>query len=207
MPKVTAIKLQKKKERVNVYLDGGFAFGIDLDNLVKFGIKVEKEFSQEEIDKIVDEAEFVKTYNKLLKFATLRPRSHHELENWLRRKKVTEPLKKKLFNRLKSLDLVDDEKFAFWWVEQRNNFRPRSRRQISYELRLKGIEKGIIKEALQKVDDIQVARKLVEKRKYLWQSLPAKKRQKKIYEFLTRRGFDWGTIKSVKLGLEQGKNE
>ena len=51
MPQVTSLKPQKFTKRVNVYLDGEFAFGIDLDNLVKFGIKVEKEFSKEEIDK------------------------------------------------------------------------------------------------------------------------------------------------------------
>jgi hypothetical protein len=39
MVTVTLIKQQKNKNRVNVYLDGEFGFGIDLDNLVLAGIK------------------------------------------------------------------------------------------------------------------------------------------------------------------------
>src|SRR3989344_5146372 len=104
MPIVTSLKPQRDKKRVNVYLDGKFSFGIDLDNLVKFGIKIEKEFSKEEIDKIIYEAEFHKTFSKLLNFATLRPRSEKEVFDWLKRKKVPESMYKKLFKRLNKLE-------------------------------------------------------------------------------------------------------
>jgi hypothetical protein len=42
VPTITAIKQQKNKNRVNVYLDNTFGFGIDLDNLVLSGIKEAK---------------------------------------------------------------------------------------------------------------------------------------------------------------------
>ena len=45
MPIITAIKSQKKKERVNVYLDDKFGFGIDLENFIKLGLKVEQELT------------------------------------------------------------------------------------------------------------------------------------------------------------------
>src|SRR3989344_7266083 len=100
MPIVTSLKPQRDKKRVNVYLDNEFAFGIDLDNLVKFGIKIEKEFSKEEIDRIIHEAEFHKTFAKLLNFATLRPRSKKEITYWFRRKKISKEIHSKLFEKL-----------------------------------------------------------------------------------------------------------
>jgi len=50
VPVITVISLQKSKNRVNIYLDGKFGFGIDLDNFVKLNLKVEQDLSEEEIE-------------------------------------------------------------------------------------------------------------------------------------------------------------
>ena len=148
MPTITAIKPQRNKKRVNIYLDNRFGFGLDLDNFVKLGLRVEQELSEEEIEDIVRKSEFQKTSDKLLKFATLRPRSKKEITDWLKRKKVHESLHKGLFNRLKRLELVDDMKFAQWWVGQRSQFKPRGKRALEAELRKKGIKKEVIGSAI-----------------------------------------------------------
>jgi len=199
MPVVTSLKPQRDGKRVNVYLDGKFSFGIDLDNLVKFGIKIEKELSQDEIDKIIYEAEFHKTFSKILNYATLRSRSEKELLNWLKRKKVPEVIHKKLFNKLKRLDLLDDAKFAKWWVEQRQVFKPRSKRFLTQELRVKGISKEIISEVLDSahLNEEKVAKKLLEKNKYKWKRFDKQKQNEKAFAFLARKGFDYDVIKSV----------
>ena len=127
---ITALKPQKDNKRVNVYLDGEFAFGIDLDNLVKYGIKVEKEFSKAEIEKIIYEAEFQKTFTKLLNFATLRKRSKKEITYWFRRKKISKEIHSKLFEKLDKLSLLNDGDFAKWWVNQRQEFKPRAKRVL-----------------------------------------------------------------------------
>lgn len=80
-------------------------------------------------------------YDKLLRFASLRPRSKKEFEFWFRKHKVDKKLQKGLFNRLKRLDFLNDKKFATWWVEQRNAFRPKPKRVLNQELRIKGIDK------------------------------------------------------------------
>src|SRR4030042_45018 len=79
MSVITSIKPQKNNKRVNIYLDGKFGFGIDLENFVKLGLKVEQSLEDEEIKKIIKKAEFQKTYDYLLKFAMLRPRSEKEI--------------------------------------------------------------------------------------------------------------------------------
>jgi regulatory protein len=199
VPVITALKPQKNRKRVNVYLDGKFAFGIDLENLMKFGLKVEQELEEREIEEIIKKANFQKTYNKLVKFATLRPRSKKEIEDWLKRKKIHKSLHGKLFNRLNRLDLVDDKKFAQWWVEQRLNFRPRAKRILQYELRKKGIDKNMIEDVFSKIEvnEERIALKLLEKKKYKWKNLGEFEAKKKRSEFLARRGFSWQVIKRV----------
>lgn len=196
---VTAVKPQKNQKRVNIYLDGKFGFGIDLDNFVKLGIKVEQELTEKEIEEIVKKSEFQRTLDKLLKFATLRPRSEKEVKDYFKRKKVHESLHKDLFNRLKRLDLIDDTEFARWWITQRQEFKPRAKRIMNYELRMKGIKKEIIDEVLSEttVDEEKIARELLEKKTYKWKSLPSRKARQKMSQFLARKGFGWEIIEKV----------
>lgn len=201
MPVITSIKPQKNKKRVNVYLNGKFAFGIDLDNLAKLNLKVEQELSDKEVEDIVRKAEFQKTLDKLLRFATLRPRSEKEITDWLKRKKVHESLHKELFNRLKRLELIDDIKFAQWWVEQRQAFRPKSLRIMNYELRIKGVKKELIEQVLSetKIDEAAIAKELLRKKDYKWKGLPRREARQKMSQFLARKGFGWNVVeKTVK---------
>ena len=199
VPVITSIKPQKNKKRVNIYLDGKFGFGLDLENFVKLGLTVEQELTEERINEIVKLAEFQKTYEKITKFATLRPRSEKEIKDWLKKKKVHQSLHKELFNRLKRLELVDDKKFARWWVEQRLNFRPRSKRAMVYELKNKGISKEIIEEifSIQRIDEEKIAEKLLKSKNYRWRNLPGAEARKKMAAFLQRKGFGWPIIKKA----------
>ena len=199
MPTVTAIKPQKAKGRVNVYLDGKFGFGIDYENYVRFKLKVEQELTEDDIQKIKGEADFQKILSKILDFASRRSRSEYEYKLWLKRKNVPENFHKRLFNRLKNYDLLDDEEFARWWVEQRQHFRPRAKRILNYELRTKGINKDIIDKVLEEagVDEVKIAGDLIKQKEYKWKSLPELEKKKKMTEFLARNGFSWDVIKSA----------
>lgn len=199
MPVITSIKQQKNKNRVNVYLDDKFGFGIDLTNFVLLHLKVDQNLSEIEVEKIVKEAEFQKTLDKLLMFATLRPRSEREVFDWFRRKKVHDSLTVKLLNRLKHFDLLDDVKFAKWWVEQRQTFRPKAKRILNNELRIKGIKQEIIDNVLgeTKIDEEKLARDLIAKKMYKWEKLEPRLRKQKISQYLVGKGFGWEIIEKI----------
>jgi len=203
---VTAIKPQKSfgklrtgSERVNIYLDGKFGFGLDLENFVKLGLKVGQKLSEEDIEKIKGISDRTLVLSKLLSFAMLRPRSEREINDWFKRKKVDEKIHNYLFDRLKHFDLLNDEKFAKWWVEQRLNFKSKSKKELVYELRGKGIKKEIIDNVLEDtdIDEEKTAKKLIEKRKYKWERFDEKTRRQKISVYLASKGFDWNVISKV----------
>lgn len=196
---ISAIKQQKNKNRVSIYLDGKFGFGIDLENYVKLNLKVEQNLSEEEIEKIKNTADFVKVFNNLLRFVTLRPRSKKEILDWLKRKKVPESFHNRLFTKLNRLDLIGDEKFARWWVGQRLAFRPKSQRIMKQELRMKGINREIVEKVLAetKIDEGKIAKSLLDKKEYRWKKLVGLKKKKKMAEFLARKGFGWGVIREA----------
>lgn len=199
MPRVTSIKQQKNKNRVNVYLDDKFGFGIDIDNFVLLHLKVDQELTDKEVTEIVQKAEFQKTLDKLLRFAMVRPRSEKEVVEWFRRKKVHESLHEKLLEKLKRFKLLDDIKFAKWWVDQRQNFRPKAVRILRLELSQKGIKKETIDKVMgeTKVDEEKMARELIDKRAYKWKTLSAREARRKISQYLAGKGFSWDVIEKV----------
>lgn len=199
MPIITSIKPQKNKKRVNIHLDGKFGFGLDLETFIKLNLSVGKRLSDEAIKKIVREAEFQKVYDKILRFAILRPRSEKEFEDWLKRHKVHKSLHDELFKRLKRLEFLDDRKFATWWVEQRLQFKFKSKRELVQELRLKGVAKDIIEDVLSdaQIDEEKAARGILEKKAYRWKNLEGFEKRKKMAEFLGRKGFGWDVINEV----------
>ena len=141
--RITAIEPQQKKpQRVNVYLDGEFAFG--LAAVLAAWLRVGQELGEEKVAslKMQDEREI--TYQKALHFLSYRPRSSAELRQNLSKRGITESLIEETLNRLQSTGLVNDEAFARAWVENRNTFRPRGKPALRMELRRKGLSDEIV---------------------------------------------------------------
>ena len=87
---------------------------------------------------------------------------------------------------------MNDQEFAKTWVENRNTFRPRSRRVLAMELRHKGLDDETVQQVLdENVNESALA--LDAARKYLRkvQSLEWQEFRQKLGGFLGRRGFSY----------------
>lgn len=198
MPQITKIKAQKNKKRVNIYLDGKFAFGLDADNFLKAGLKVGQKLTEKQVDDLIFKNEFQKLLDKALRLISRRPRSEKEIRDYLKRRKSPSKLIEAVVKKLKQLNQINDSAFASWWVEQRSTFRPRGKFGLTMELRQKGIEEKIIKKVIQKkVNELSLATKAAQKKFKTYKNLPREERYQKMSAFLARRGFSWETIKKV----------
>ncbi len=136
---------------------------------------------------------------RVLKFISLRPRSQKEILDYLQKKvPQKKDLQEKIFKEIENLNLVDDKTFADWWIEQRNTFRPKGKKALFYELRQKGVAEEIIQQVLaQKINEVNLAKQLVNKKWLSLKKLPFQIAQKKLISFLSQRGFSWITIKKI----------
>ena len=210
MPQVTRIKPQKNKNRVNIYLDGQYAFPLDIDNLIKFNLKVGQNLSNKEINELIFKNEFQKLYERCLRLISARPRSEKEIIDYLQKNlpkqdtivyQIGRNLVEGVLGKLKKLKLIDDQAFTVWWVEQRNVFRPRGKKLLLFELRQKGIKPEIAREIVEKeVDELKLAKRLLKKRLKKVSDRELVK-DPKIYQknmaYLSRQGFSWEIIKEV----------
>ncbi|NIQ11154.1 MAG: RecX family transcriptional regulator [Gammaproteobacteria bacterium] len=194
--KITGLKLQKRnKNRVNVYLDGEFAFG--LSKIVAAWLHTGQELSEEKIADLKSKDEVEKALQRAMNYLSYRPRSEQEVRKNLNKHGHAENVIDEIVERLKRGGLVDDQKFAELWVENRSEFRPRGSYMLRVELRQKGIADQVISNVLEEIDESSLAIKAARKKARRYQSLEWQEFRKKMNGFLARRGFHYGIISEV----------
>jgi regulatory protein len=195
--KITAIEPQQKNpQRVNVYLDGEFAFG--LARILAAWLKVGQELGEEKIASLKTEDEREVTYQKALHFLSYRPRSSAEVHQNLTKRGISETLANETVSRLQNSGLVNDDAFAQAWVENRNAFRPRSKSALRMELLRKGLSDETVQSVLdEQVDEQALAFEAARKYARRLAGLEWPEFRQKLGGFLARRGFSYTTLAPV----------
>ena len=194
--KITALKVQKRNtQRVNVYLDDAFAFG--LSRLTAAWLEIGQELDDEKIRDLQAADENETAYQRALHFLSFRPRAIKEVERNLSKHNVSEEVILEVVERLVRNSLVNDKAFAQDWVENRSEFRPRGRRALRMELRQKGIQDEIIDEVLDEIEEDELAYRAAVKADRKYRRLEWDEYRKKMIAFLSRRGFSYGTAAPI----------
>jgi len=193
MPRITSLQVQKNDpERVNVYLDDEFAFGLSAMLVLARNLSPGQELSQHDIENLQGGESVERSYGAALNFLSYRPRSRREIADYFRRKKIDLDVVEAVVARLERAGLLDDQEFARFWVDNRQSFRPRGTRALRMELRQKGLESGVIDEALAQVgdeEDTAYATGLTRVRTY--GAFDEREFSRKMIGFLQRRGFPY----------------
>ena len=102
-----------------------------------------------------------------LRLLTVRARTHAELAGQLAKRGYPDEVARSVLERLARVGLVDDEKFAGEWVRSRRANAGKGKRALAAELRIKGVDDGVIAAALDGIDAASErgrAEQLVERR-------------------------------------------
>ncbi len=199
--------------RVNVFLDGHFAFSLDIAQIVELNVKVKQCVTPERLKELREASEFGKLYQRTLEWLLTRPHSIRETSTYLKRRKfkrkqtyrqrereqkpLLPEIQDKTINlvmeRLLAKKYLDDLKFAKFFVENRYVRKGISQKRLKMELRQKGVDEEYIKTALDEVDrpeDEELLKVIKKKRKKYSDDF-------KLIGYLTRQGFDLNRAKDV----------
>jgi len=193
--RITAIRAGRGRgKRVNVFLDGKFAFSLEAEVAVTEGLQAGQELSAGEIEALARSDHFHRCLNAALHYLSYRPRSESEIRGRLQRRGFDGDSVEAVIARLKEQGLIDDMAFAQFWRDNRQSFSPRSRWLTRCELRQKGVASDIIDQVVDAVDDANSAyRAALSKAR----SLPLSDYQsfrRRLGEYLKRRGFGYEVI-------------
>ena len=206
---ITALKLQRrKKNRVNVFIDDQYRLGVQ--RTIAAGLKVGQELSETDIEQLKDKDEEQRAYERSLRYLSRRPHSEKEIANKLSRNRIEIHVQDRVLKRLREASLVDDVEFARVWVENRQIFRPRSGRMLTSELRGKGVSKEAIETALEGFDEAEAALTVARKACKRYGDLSEEASNRRLRQFLARRGFSYELISStlsILMHEESGSDE
>lgn len=196
MSQITAIAPQARHaDRFNLYLDEQFALGISA--LTAARLRIGQALSDDELENLKEQASFELAYEKALRFLEPRPRSTTEVKQHLVKKKISAAVAERVTTRLSDAGLLDDAAFAKYWVENREQFRPRAARALRFELKRKGLSSGAIADAVGAIDESESAYRAGAARAKRWRTLEQRAFAEKLTAFLVRRGFSYTVAKQA----------
>ena len=142
--------------------------------------------------------------NKALRYAfgllKFRPRSEYELRQRLKRRGFSESAVEETLFFLKEKKFVDDLEFVRIWVQSRLK-KPLGINRIRQELKIKGIEKDLIEQALKDITDKysedRVVKELACRRWGRLKHVQPQKARRRLFLFLLRRGFSIDKIQEA----------
>lgn len=204
--------------RVNIFLDGHFAFSLDVTQVIEFGLKAKARVTPEKLIELKKASEFGKIYQRTLEWVLTRPHSIRETKDYLKRRQF----KRKQLNRQRAKEekkplaefeddimqlvverliekkYLNDQKFAEFYVENRYVRKGISHKRLRLELHNKGVEPEMIAAALEKIprdEDEEILKVIAKKRK--------KYNDFQLVGYLVRRGFNFQKAKDA---VESAKN-
>ena len=210
--KITNLSTQQRDpNRINVFVDDKYRFSLDVSQVVSLGVKIGREYDEQELAELEQESQFGKLYGRALEYCLMRPHSAREVRDYLWRKTratryrskktgelkerpgVSQALVDRVYKRLVEKAYIDDEKFTRYWVENRNQTKGMSRRTLEAELRAKGVANDIIERNLRDSsrNDTDELQKIIAKKRRRYPD------EQKFMQYLARQGFSFDDIKAA----------
>lgn len=192
--KITSIKQQvKRRDRYSIFVDEKYAFSLSESGLLAQGLATGQELDKAQLKALREASGADKAYGSALRYVAIRPRSEWEMEMYLRRKEVDEPVAEQIMQRLRGNGLLDDLTFARAWVANRRLLKSTSKRRLRMELKQKHVPEQVIEQTLREdeTDEQDALRDLAAKKSSRYSD------KTKLMNYLARQGFSYDDIKSV----------
>jgi regulatory protein len=201
--KITAIEPQKHDaERVNVHVDGQFRLALGAEVAFDARLHVGDEVTEALLAELEGRDLRWRAREAALALLSFRPRTAAELRRRLAEKEFPAEVAAEVVERLDELKLVDDGAFAEMFVRDRVRLKPKGKRMLAQELRVRGVDADTAREAIDGVleraeaSETDLALQAAARWKPRAGEEPRKARAR-LYAFLARRGFGGDAIRDA----------
>jgi regulatory protein len=196
------IVCKKNKNRVNIYVDGQFAFALFAETAVRAGLRKDMDVSGLDLSKIGEEEEKKFAMDAALSLIAYRMRSKKEVLDKLKQKDVAPETADLTVEKLEELGYLNDRNYAAAYAEElKDRMGKRGIRQKLFE---KGVDRVIIDETLNSLGDFsEVIRAQAERLFQKNGDADEYKTVQKVIRTLLNRGFELDEIKTAISGIAE----
>ncbi len=196
--KIVEIKKFRRKKEYYVNTDDGGQFTLLEDTLLKFGVFPDREYSNEEWERIRTADELRRVKEQAVRYLSRRNHGRRELERKLILKGFTKDSVSIVMDELEEKNYINDEIFLRQFIGDRLNFTSKGKNVIIKELTEKGFSYEKIKKVWDELSDAENELLKAEKAGLKkWKSLVMKndKNSKiKLKRFLINKGYEVETV-------------
>jgi regulatory protein len=195
--KITRVEKQKyNEERYNIYVDGSFCFSSTGEDVIKFTLEVDRDFSTDEIKEIIMNCEESSAYNYALRILGIKDYTIKEIMIKLRDKDYSDQTINSIIEKLKTYNFINDSEYIEKYINYGFNIKKFGKNKIIYELEKKGIKRDEI-DWTEQGEDIQFENAYslaIKKYKTLNDKTNKKER---IARYLISKGYEYEIIKKI----------
>lgn len=196
---VTAVN--RRKNRVQIDLDGRFYMNLRAKDYEKFPVAEGDALDEQEFEDRLSAAQYEEAYEEALTLLDYSQRTAGELRKKLIDKGYAPPAADAVVARLTEVRIIDDAAYAKRMVESIAR-KPVGVYAAKRKLRAKGFAEEDADDALEQLDDeqqaamaLELARKLLPR--YQAKNSDGRAVRAKLSQALARRGFSWENVKSA----------
>jgi regulatory protein len=210
---ITRLVMQKRdKTRASVFVDDQFAFGLQADLVVEEGLRKGQPITAARSAELVAKDGGLRARRVALDYVAGRARTEAEVRRKLARKGFSESDADGAVDKLLGYGYLDDESYALDFVKSRHASKGYGPSRLRQDLRRRGIAPPLIDKALAQLEEEadldDAAYEHAEKR---WRRLSGeddlRKRRKKTYDYLLRRGYGFDDARRAVERVEAAENE
>lgn len=201
MAKITKIEIQKKnKERVNLYLDGEYAFSLSIELVYKESLKTNEEIDSQKLKILAEHENKIKCKNSALRIIERSYKTEKEVREKLKLKGFEEDSIRGSIEFLKEYNFINDMNYTKAYISDK--LKSQGTQKIKYSLIQKGISKEIIEDELSnlnKENEKCVAYDLARKKYALLKNKEDDKYKisAKLYRHLVSKGYEYSLINDI----------
>ncbi|TCO23423.1 regulatory protein [Kribbella steppae] len=136
----------------------------------------------------------------LLDKLTGQPRTRAELAGLLAEREIPDEVADEVLDRFSEVGLIDDAAFATAWVESRHRGRGLGKRALAQELRRRGVDDQLARDALDELEpgqEEETARALVRRKLRSMRNLDREVAMRRLLGMLARKGYPGGIAMTV----------
>ncbi len=193
---ITKVEEQvKNQDRVSVFIDHSFKFGITKNQAKQYNIVEGRELTEEIYQYILNNIVIDKAKYKALDYISYANRTEKQVRDKFKNSDYTEEVIDIVIEFLKKYNYIDDEEFSKNYIQYSSKYKNKSTRKIQQELYFKGItEKIELDEVLNEQENDNIFKLLI---KFGYDKNVDKKQLDKIIRKLIYRGFNYTDVKKV----------
>ncbi len=193
--RITKIVKIGQNDQFAVFIDDRLEMTLKAEVILDVGLVPNQEITPQELEEIKNINNKHKFMNLALRYVSKRLKTEHETKNYLKKKGADEVLINKIMNRLKELDLINDDHYVKSYIHDHTSLSLYSKRKIMYELKKKQIAMDIIEHSFNndQISDLDNLKKIIKQKR----QVSRYQDNLKLMQYLVRVGFNYQDVKEA----------